>query len=479
MTQHLSHSSRLSTTPNTQKPITLYISGLTHDGRGIATYDDTHGDKSGKKVFISHALPTETVTAHLTKSKKSYDEADCLNVLTPSQKRTTPICPHFGVCGGCSLQHFDVDEQIKHKQSILQNHLTKSDIIPTTWLAPIIGNTMHYRTKARLGVRYLPKTDRLIVGFRERASNFLTNIDTCPILDQHVNDRLNDLKQLLKNLKSKNNITHLEIAVGESVDKHTDILPRVALIIRHTKPINKADTVKFIHFGKSVNWQIYLQPKGHESIHRIDSTDKAILPMSHTTPPTGGLFYHLPTFDLTLQSSPTDFTQVNLSVNRQMIELACELLGLKQGERVLDLFCGLGNFSLALAKCVGETGRVIGVEGSADMVMRAKMNAKDNGLTNTEFFAQDLTQDFSDKPWVHQVDALLIDPPRTGAWEVMDYLGKLNAKRIVYVSCNPTTLVRDSTRLIEQGYRVTHAGVMDMFCHTGHVESIVRFEKQP
>lgn len=422
---------------------------------------------------------TETVTAHLTKSKKSYDEADCFNILTPSQKRTTPICPHFGVCGGCSLQHFDVDEQIKHKQSILQNHLTKSGIIPTTWLAPIVGDTMHYRTKARLGVRYLPKTDRLIVGFRERASNFLTNIDTCPILDQHVNDRLNDLKQLLKNLKSKNNITHLEIAVGESVDKHTDILPRVALIIRHTKPINKADTVKFIHFGKSVNWQIYLQPKGHESIHRIDSTDKAILPMSHTTPPTGGLFYHLPTFDLTLQSSPTDFTQVNLSVNRQMIELACELLGLKQGERVLDLFCGLGNFSLALAKCVGETGRVIGVEGSADMVMRAKMNAKNNGLTNTEFFAQDLTQDFSDKPWVHQVDALLIDPPRTGAWEVMGYLSKLNAKRIVYVSCNPTTLVRDSTRLIEQGYRVTHAGVMDMFCHTGHVESIVRFEKQP
>lgn len=167
-----------------------------------------------------------------------------------------------------------------------------------------------------------------------------------------------------------------------------------------------------------------------------------------------------------------------MPTHRQMVNLACRLLDLKQGERVLDLFCGLGNFSLTLAKCVGDTGKVIGVEGGRDMVMRAKMNAKDNGLTNTEFFTQNLTQDFSGEPWVGQVDALLIDPPRTGAWEVMDYLGRFNARRIVYVSCDPATLARDSVRLAEQGYRVTHAGVMDMFCHTGHVESIVRFEKE-
>lgn len=468
---------QLSKSQNTQASTTLHITALTHDGRGIATYDDTHGDKSGKKIFVSHALPTETVTATLTKSKKSYDEADYLDVLTPSLHRTTPICPHFGMCGGCTLQHFDVDEQIKHKQSILRNHLAKSGIIPATWLPPIVGDRTHYRTKARLGVRYLPKTGRLIVGFRERASNFLTDIDTCPILDKRVGDKLDDLKQILKTLKIKDSITHLEIAMGENVNKEMGDFPSVALIVRHTKPINKADTAKLIGLGKLADWQIYLQPKGADSIYRIDSTDKAILPMSHTTPPTGGLFYHLPKFNLTLQSSPNDFTQVNLSVNRQMVNLACQLLDLKKGERVLDLFCGLGNFSLALAKCVGDTGKVIGVEGSRDMVMRAMMNAKDNGLTNTDFFAQDLTQDFSGEPWVGQVDALLIDPPRTGAWEVMDYLGRFNARRIVYVSCDPATLARDSVRLGEQGYRATHAGVMDMFCHTGHVESIIRFER--
>lgn len=311
------------------------------------------------------------------------------------------------------------------------------------------------------------------MGFRERASNFLTDIDDCPILDKRVGERLDDLNQLLKTLKIKDSITHLEIAMGENIND----LPSVALIIRHTRSINKADTAKLIHFGKLVNWQVYLQPKGVDSIYRIDSTDKSILPISHTTPPTGGLFYHLPEFDLTLQSSPSDFTQVNLSVNQQMISLACCLLDLKQGERVLDLFCGLGNFSLALAKCVGDTGKVIGVEGSTDMVMRATMNAKDNELANTEFFTQDLTQDFSDKPWVGKVNALLIDPQRTGAWEVMEYLGRFDAHRIVYISCDPATLARDSIRLAEQGYRATHAGVMDMFCHTGHVESIVRFEK--
>lgn len=239
----------------TQTPITLHITALTHDGRGIATYDDTHGDKSGKKVFISHALPTETVTVHLTKSKKSYDEADCSGVLTPSPHRTAPICPHFGVCGGCTLQHFDVDEQIRHKQSVLQNHLTKSGITPATWLPPIVGDRTHYRTKARLGVRYLPKTGRLIVGFRERASNFLTDIDTCPILDQRVGDKLDDLKRLLKTLKVKESITHLEIAVGENAGKEVGDLPSVALIVRHTKPINKADTAKLIHLanGKLAN----------------------------------------------------------------------------------------------------------------------------------------------------------------------------------------------------------------------------------
>ena len=194
-------------------------------------------------------------------------------------------------------------------------------------------------------------------------------------------------------------------------------------------------------------------------------------------PPTGGLFYRLPEFGVTFEFSPLDFTQVNLSVNQKMTKLAVDLLDLQAGERVLDLFCGLGNFSLPLAASVGETGFVIGVEGSEEMTARAKMNAAANGLHHTDFFAQDLTKDFSAEPWVGQVDALLIDPPRSGALEVMQYLDKFNAKRIVYVSCNPITLARDTAVLLEKGYKLTHAGVMDMFCHTGHVESIARFEK--
>ncbi len=276
----------------------------------------------------------------------------------------------------------------------------------------------------------------------------------------------------------KDSITHLEIATGEElITSNTQALPSVALIIRHIKPLSDGDQATLINFGKLQNWQIFLQPQGVHSIHRIDDKDTHQLPNSHTTPPMGGLFYSLPDFDLMIENSPMDFTQVNQSVNRQMVTLVSQLLKLQEGERVLDLFCGVGNFSLALAKCVGKAGQVIGVEGSQDMVARAKMNAHTNHLHNVHFFVQDLTQDFSDASWARRVDALLIDPPRTGAWEVMAYLGRFQAKRIVYVSCDVATLVRDAICLAQQGYQLTHAGVMDMFCHTGHVESIVRFEK--
>lgn len=285
-------------------PVTLRIHALTHDGRGIASYDETHGDKAGKKIFVSHALPDETVKAQLVRTKKSFDEADATDIISPSPHRISPICPHFGVCGGCNLQHFDPDEQIAFKQSVLQNQLAKSQLVPDTWLPAIIGKRTAYRTKARLGVRYLPKTGRLIVGFRERASNFLTDIDTCPILDERLTSELIPLKQTLARLKGKGDITHLELAVGEMVDD----LPCVAMIVRHVKPLNKADTAKLIGFGKQRHWQIFLQPKGTDSIHRIDDVNTALLPHSHTVPPTGGLFYRLPDFGLTLQSSPTDFT---------------------------------------------------------------------------------------------------------------------------------------------------------------------------
>lgn len=451
-------------------PVTLSIHALTHDGRGIATYDETHAEtgKLGKKAFIDFALPDETVQAVIHRSKKSFDEGEVIDIVTPSDRRQAPICQHFGVCGGCSLQHLNADDQILHKQSVLANHLRHhADAAPEHWLPPINGDRIAYRTKARLGVRYLPKTARLIVGFRERASNFLTDIDDCPILDARINKHLTALKDTLLRLHGKDGITHLEFAAG-------DERSQVAMIVRHLQPLGKKDQALLIDFCRHIGWQLYLQPKGEDSVHRIDGEGS---PNSQTTPPMGGLFYALPEHQLTLEFSPLDFTQVNLSVNRQMVALACTLLDLKAGERVLDLFCGLGNFSLAMARKVGETGFVIGVEGSRQMVERAAMNAAANGIHHTEFYTQDLTQDFSDEPWVGKVDALLIDPPRSGAKDVMHYLGKFAAKRIVYVSCDPATLARDSALIIAQGYRLTHTGVMDMFCHTGHVESIARFEK--
>ncbi|WP_294032883.1 23S rRNA (uracil(1939)-C(5))-methyltransferase RlmD [uncultured Moraxella sp.] len=465
-------------------PIDFTITNLSHDGRGVAVYEadnDAHNpDKTGKKIFVSFALPNETVSVKVTSSKKTFEEGDAKAVVSnPHPQRQTPPCPHFTVCGGCSLQHWDADGQIAFKQSVLSELLEhQAGVQPDNWLPPLVGDRLGYRTKARMGVRYVAKKDSALVGFRERGSNFLSELHECHILDSRIGFEIDNLKALITTLDARDHIPQLEVAMGETLDHVPDSAKSVAIIVRHMVALSDDDIAKLQAFFAERNWQLFLQPKGSDTVHRID-TDGA-RDSSLTVPPTGGLFYHLPNFELTYEFSPLDFTQVNLSVNRKMMDLACELLDLQAGERVLDLFCGLGNFSLALARKVGETGFVVGVEGSTEMTERAKMNAIANGIHHTEFYAQDLTQDFSDKPWAtgeHQFDALLIDPPRSGAWEVMAYLPKFNAKRIVYVSCNPATLARDTKALIDAGYRLTHAGVMDMFSHTGHVESIARFEK--
>lgn len=467
-------------------PVTLTVTNLAHDGRGVASYGDHpdhHLDKHGKKVFVSFALPNETVSVKITGSRKSMEEGDAVEVLAnPNPERTTPPCPHFGVCGGCSLQHWQPDGQIQFKQSVLAELLEhQAHIQPENWLPPLVADRLGYRTKARMGVRYVEKKGTALVGFRERASNFLANLNECHVLDPRVGFEIENLKALISSLDARDHIPQLELAMGETLDDVIDSKKSIAVIVRHMVDLGEHDIAKLQAFFAEGNWQLFLQPKGSDTVHRIDqlyeNTPNA-RPSSLTVPPTGGLFYRLPEFDVTFEFSPLDFTQVNLSVNRKMTKLAIDLLDLKPGERVLDLFCGLGNFSLPLARQVGETGFVIGVEGSSEMTQRAKMNATANGLHHTDFFAQDLTKDFSAEPWVGQVDALLIDPPRSGALEVMQYLDKFNAKRIVYVSCNPITLARDTAVLLEKGYKLTHAGVMDMFPHTGHVESIARFEKR-
>nr|WP_312115708.1 23S rRNA (uracil(1939)-C(5))-methyltransferase RlmD [Moraxella sp. CTOTU47915] len=467
-------------------PVTLTVTNLAHDGRGVASYGDQpdhHLDKHGKKVFVSFALANETVSVKITGSRKSMEEGDAALVLAnPNPERTTPPCPHFGVCGGCSLQHWQPDGQIQFKQSVLAELLEhQAHIQPEHWLPPLVADRLGYRTKARMGVRYVEKKGTALVGFRERASNFLANLNECHVLDPRIGFEIENLKALISSLDARDHIPQLELAMGETLDDVIDSKKSIAVIVRHMVDLGEHDIAKLQAFFAERNWQLFLQPKGSDTVHRIDplyENTAHARPSSLTVPPTGGLFYRLPEFDVTFEFSPLDFTQVNLSVNRKMTKLAIDLLELKPGERVLDLFCGLGNFSLPLARQVGETGFVIGVEGSSEMTQRAKMNATANGLHHTDFFAQDLTKDFSAEPWVGQVDALLIDPPRSGALEVMQYLDKFNAKRIVYVSCNPITLARDTAVLLEKGYKLTHAGVMDMFCHTGHVESIARFEKR-
>ncbi|WP_193778027.1 23S rRNA (uracil(1939)-C(5))-methyltransferase RlmD [Psychrobacter sp. FDAARGOS_221] len=467
-------------------PLPFKIDGLSHDGRGVAIYGNQFGtedghseDKHGKKVFVSFALPDESVEVRLTNSRKSFEEGDAVKLISnPHPERQTPPCPHFGICGGCSLQHWQPEGQIAFKQTVLAELLEhQANIQPDNWLEPVVADRLGYRTKARMGVRYVAKKETALVGFRERNSNFLAELNECHILDERIGFELENLKALISSLEARAHIAQIELAMGEALPELPDGDQPVALILRHLEPLSNTDIERLKTFFKARQWQLYLQSKGPDSIQRVALNDYDDMSQQF-----GRLYYQLPEFDLTYEFIPTDFTQVNLSVNRKMTKLACDLLDLKPGERVLDLFSGLGNFSLPLARLVGgddgSQGLAIGVEGSDAMTARAADNAKRNGITNTEFYNQDLTQDFSDQPWAQQgFDAILIDPPRSGAWEVMQYLPRFNAQRIVYVSCNPATLARDTKTLIEQGYRLTDAGVMDMFCHTGHVESIARFEK--
>ncbi len=445
-----------------QQPIyTFQIEAFSHEGRGIAHYG-THPDhpkeKHGKKVFIRYALVGETVKAKITHQTSRLEVAEMVELLSEtSEQRIEPICPHFSVCGGCSLQHIHPDEQIRLKQNVLQSHLQHfAGLQPEQWLAPIRSTKTDYRRRTRIGVRYIGKQNRLVMGFREHHSNHLTDIQQCKVLDQSLSDSLPELRKRLEDLAGKAHIGHIELAMGDN---------EVALLIRHLEELNASDVNQLRQFALLKGWQLYLQPKGADSIHRIDDAHASMR-----------LHYNVD--GVKFAFSPLDFTQVNAEVNAKMIDLACELLQLKQGERVLDLFCGLGNFSLPLARCVGETGQVVGVEASEEMVQRATENAKANDLTQAIFFSQDLTKDFSHHSWAKQgFDALLIDPPRAGALELMPFIPNFGASRIVYVSCNPATLARDAGVLAQYGYQLKKAAVMDMFTHTEHVESIALFEK--
>lgn len=429
------------------EPVSATIRALSHDGRGIANID-------GKTTFIRGALPNETVDFLYTRKRGSYDEGVIENVIIASENRATPPCEYFGTCGGCNFQHLKTDKQIEHKQAVFLEQLKAiGETAPTTLLPALTATTLGYRRKARLGVKYVIKKERVLVGFRELNGRYLANMENCQILHPKIGKHLGLFSALIASLDIYNAIAQIEVAVGDD---------QTALVFRHLKPINGTDLEKLTAFAEAHQFAIYLQPKGPDTIHKIYPKDNQPL-----------LHYSLPSLNLEFAFHPTDFIQVNKAINEQMLTQALTLLDLKPTDVVLDLFCGLGNFSLPLAQ---KAKKVIGIEGDETMVKRATENALKNKCLNTEFHTANLFE--TDQPLLNQrVDKIVLDPPRAGAIEIIPLLCNISPELILYVSCNPATLARDTKALIENGYRLDKAGVMDMFPHTSHVEAMALFIK--
>lgn len=431
------------------EPQQVSVESLTHDGRGVARVAD-------KTVFVDGALPGEEVVFRYTRVRSNYDEGEVLEVLKPSPHRITPACEFFHSCGGCSLQHLEPAEQIRIKQMMLVDNLARiGKVQAEDILSPLTGPIWGYRQKARLGVRYVRNKERVLVGFREKHSRFLADMTHCKILNPLVGERLEELSQLIRQLSCYKQIAQIEVAIGDE---------GVALIFRHLVDLTETDKQLLTEFGQQHDFQIYLQPKGPDSVTLLWSE-------------AASLSYRLPAYDITLEFRPNDFTQVNTAINQAMVRRALELLEPQATDHVLELFCGLGNFSLPLARQVKE---VMAVEGDTALIERARENAKHNAIHNIDFHVANLMAEVSGLFWLRQChyDKVLLDPPRSGALEILPHLASLKVSRIVYISCNPATLARDAGILVnEYGYRLVKTGVMDMFPHTTHVESIALFCK--
>ena len=432
--------------------VQVQIESLDHDARGVGRID-------GKVVFVDDALPGETVMAQVYRKKPSYNLARTSQVLRSSWMRVKPRCAHYGVCGGCSMQHLDAGAQVAVKQRLLEDafgHL--GSLHPEQILAPIYGPFWGYRFRARLTVRYVARKGEVLVGFHERKSSYVADMTSCEVLPRQVSDLLVPLRRLVESLSITERLPQIEVAVG------TDT---VALVLRHLEPLTDEDLDKLRQFGATHQIQWWLQPKGPDTVHLLEGLSQP------------ELAYTLPEFGVRMPFRPTDFTQVNHQINQRLVARALALLEPGKGDRVLDLFCGLGNFTLPMARISRE---VIGIEGSQALVDRALDNAERNGLSNTRFEARNLF-DMTPQDLVElgRFDRVLIDPPREGAVAVCEALVTLTPEqrpaRIVYVSCNPATLARDAAILHHKGgYQLRAAGVINMFPHTGHVESIAVFE---
>ncbi|WP_222564974.1 23S rRNA (uracil(1939)-C(5))-methyltransferase RlmD [Novilysobacter antarcticus] len=434
-------------------PFEVDIHALSPDGRGVARLDDD------VTMLVAGALPGERVLATRTGRRRGVHEARTVDVLRASPDRVTPRCEHFGTCGGCALQHLDGTSQILAKQAVLLDHLRDAaGIAPPQLLEPLVDAAWGYRRKGRFSVRRVEKKGKTLVGFRETDPRFVAEIHRCHTVIAEVGEKVAALAELVDSLQARSDIPQIEFIAGDATAQFNG----VALVFRHMLPLSHADHDSLIAFGQQHGFAIFLQPGGVDSVHPLWPADPA-------------LSFRMPRWDIEFSFRPLDFIQVNAGLNERMIQRAMELLDVQPGDRVLDLFCGLGNFTLPLARTVRE---VVGVEGDAGLVERARENAQRNGMDNARFHSADLSMDLSGQSWMEQrFDKLLLDPPRSGAAFVLEHLPLDQFQRIVYVSCHPASLARDTALLAERGWKLKSAGVMDMFPQTAHVESIAMFEK--
>jgi 23S rRNA (uracil1939-C5)-methyltransferase len=421
------------------------VAALTHEGEGIV--------KEGKAAFVGGALPGELIRFRRVRRHRGHDEGQLLEVLEPSADRVTPRCAYFGVCGGCALQHLSGDRQIELKQQELRDALERvAKVSAQVWLPPLRGPQWGYRRRARLGARYVPKKGRVVVGFRERLAPYIAALDRCEVLSDPVGALIGPLSVMLTSLEAREHIPQIEIAIAENV---------TALILRVLRPLAESDIAALREFARQHTVRLYVQSGGLDTVAPLEAG-------SDLEP----LRYSLPEFGVAYDFAPTDFVQVNAAINAAMVSQVIALLELAPDSRVLDLYCGLGNFTLPLAR---RAASVLGIEGDAALVARARHNALMNGLSNAQFLAADLTQPLPlNAPYLAQgFSHVILDPPRAGALEVMPTIAHLAPRKVAYISCHPGSLARDVAVLVhEYGFALRAAGVLDMFPHTAHVESL-------
>ena len=459
----------------------VQVESLDLDAQGIARLAPNEEEllqgQSGKVVFIQGALPTERVTYIITRDRARFSKAKVLDILKPAVFRATPKCKAFGVCGGCTMQHLDIRAQVAMKQRVLEDDLQHiAKVKPLEILRPMGGPTWEYRHRARLSaVNRSIKKGTVLIGFHEGKSGYVADMTACEILPKHVSDLLPAMRKLVMGLSIVDRMPQIEVAVGEPEDPLSDdpkkLKPVTALVFRNLQTLTAADEQLLRDFADQHQVWIWLQPKGIETVAPF-------------YPQTGKLCYRLPEFEIEMPFKPADFTQVNHMMNRALVSRAIRLLEVKEADRVLDLFCGIGNFTLPLARRARE---VLGIEGLETLTTRAKANAQHNGLeAKTSFMQSDLflTTPQTISSW-GKAERWLMDPPREGAMEICKALAELHAQsshllpqRIVYVSCNPKTLARDVDILCHHaGYTLSSAGIVNMFPHTSHVESIAVFDR--